>query len=177
MDPARQKVLLAAARNAIAAHLGVAPETVDPAEKDPALGVPAGAFVSLHRRGDLRGCIGTFAADKAVVDTVREMAVAAATRDPRFSPLDPSELDDLEIEISVLSPARRARADEVTVGRHGLLVSRDGRRGVLLPQVATDQGWTAEEFLAHTCKKAGLSADAWRDPRTVIEVFEADVFA
>jgi AmmeMemoRadiSam system protein A len=176
VDPTQRKVLLHAARNAIAASLGSEPARVEAAETGPGLTQPAGAFVSLHRHGDLRGCIGTFQADHAVAQTVREMAVAAATRDPRFAPISPDELPDLEIEISVLGAPRPARAEEVTVGRHGLLVSRDWQRGVLLPQVATDHRWTAEEFLAHTCKKAGLPEGAWRDPGTRIEVFEAEVF-
>lgn len=177
MNPAQRKVLLDAARNAIAAALGAAPARVAPAEAEAGLTEPAGAFVSLHRHGDLRGCIGTFQAELPVARTVREMAVAAATRDPRFAPVSPDELADLEIEISVLGAPRPARPEEVTVGRHGLLVSRDWQRGVLLPQVATDHRWSAEEFLAQTCRKAGLPADAWRDPGTRIEVFEAEVFA
>jgi len=176
VNPADRRVLLGAARNAIAASLGVEREQADPAEGRPELSAPAGAFVSLHRHGELRGCIGTFQADHAVARTVREMAVAAAMRDPRFPPLSTEELEGLEIEISVLGAPRPARAEEVTVGKHGLLVSRAFHRGVLLPQVAIEHGWTSEEFLAHTCRKAGLPPDAWRDPATRIEVFEAEVF-
>lgn len=176
VDPAHRQTLLRIARNAIASSLGLAAERDDDAEADPALAVPAGAFVSLHEGEDLRGCIGTFAAELPLARTVREMAVAAASRDPRFSPVAPSELDRLSIEISVLSAPRPARAEEVTVGRHGVLVSQGWHRGVLLPQVATEHGWTPIEFLEHTCRKAGLPAGAWRDPATKIEVFEAEVF-
>jgi hypothetical protein len=176
VDPAHRTALLSAARNAIATSLGLAPERTDPLESEGELQTLAGAFVSLHAGPDLRGCIGTFQFDGPLVRTVREMAVAAASRDPRFSPVGAGELDGLTIEISVLRPPRPARAEEVTVGKHGVLISHGWRRGVLLPQVATEHGWTSTEFLAHTCLKAGLPKDAWRDPKTQIEVFEAEVF-
>lgn len=178
MDDAQRQVLLRAARNAIAASVYVDVERVDPLERaDPALMQPAGAFVSLHKGQDLRGCIGTFQADLPIARTVRDMAVSAASRDPRFPPLAPSELDELSIEISVLFPPRPARAEDVVVGKHGVVIKRDFHRGVLLPQVAVEHRWTPEQFLEHTCGKAGLPANAWRDPGTHIEVFEAEVFA
>lgn len=143
---------------------------------------PGGAFVSLHRRAPepgqprLRGCIGTFEAEDPLADTVSRMAAAAATQDPRFPAVAAEELEGLEIEISVLSPRRVVGADEVQVGRDGVYVTRGAQRGVLLPQVATEAGWDREAFLAHTCQKAGLAADAWRDAATTIEVFTAQVF-
>jgi AmmeMemoRadiSam system protein A len=141
------------------------------------LDVQAGCFVSLHARGDLRGCIGTFQRQRPLADVVREMAVAAATQDPRFLPVSPEEVPGLTIEISVLGPRRRIRdVSEIEVGRHGLWLENDGRRGVLLPQVAAEQGWDAETFLEQTCRKAGLPPGAWRDAATIVEVFEADVF-
>ncbi len=137
----------------------------------------AGAFVTLHRHGKLRGCIGNFDTSIPVAEQVQQMAVAAATRDPRFSPLTQGELEGLDIEISVLTPPRKIRdVSEITIGEHGLIISQGYRRGVLLPQVATEQGWDRETFLAHTCLKAGLPPDAWKDTRTIIEVFSAIVF-
>lgn len=139
----------------------------------------SGAFVSLHhRRGDeLRGCIGCFEGRGTLEETVARMAVEAATHDPRFPPVRPFELDGLVVEISVLGPMLDvADPGEVEVGKHGLVVSRGGRRGVLLPQVATDYGWTREQFLDHTCLKAGLQPGDWRKPGTRLQTFTAEVF-
>jgi uncharacterized protein len=172
----QKRALLALARAAIARRVGrdVAPPSA--AELGPER--LAGAFVSLHKRGRLRGCIGTFSADEPVTLVIEEMAVAAAIRDPRFPALEASELDELELEISVLSPRREVTdVDQIEVGRHGLVVSRGASRGVLLPQVATEHGWDREAFLAHTCEKAGLLPDAWTRPGTCIEVFTAEVFS
>ena len=167
--------LLCLARDTIAEWLGREVPTRDDHDLPAS---PGGAFVSLHRRGVLRGCIGTFAADQPVVDTVRDMAIAAASSDPRFEPLTDRELDGLDIEISVLSPRHRVSdVDQIQVGVHGLSIQRDHHRGVLLPQVATRQGWDVSTFLAETCRKAGLPPDAWKDPSTRIEAFTAEVFA
>jgi AmmeMemoRadiSam system protein A len=144
----------------------------------PTLVQPGGAFVSLHVHGQLRGCIGTFAETDPLFRTVQQMAISAATRDPRFDQVAPEEMPEIEIEISVLSsltPAPDPAAIEV--GRHGLHVERGRLRGVLLPQVATEHGWSREEFLAQTCRKASLPPDAWQLPGTVIEVFTAQVFS
>ena len=139
---------------------------------------PRGCFVTLHTRGgDLRGCIGTFESSGPLWQTVQEMAVAAALRDPRFHPLRPEELPRCVLEISALTPLRPARAEEVEVGRHGVCVQRGFSRGVLLPQVATEHGWDRETFLDHTCRKAGLPLGAWRDGSVRIEVFTAEVFS
>ncbi len=136
-----------------------------------------GAFVTLHKKGELRGCIGTFRSDKNIDEVVREMALASAFEDPRFSPLQPEEIDEIDIEISVLSPLRKIKdISEIEVGKHGLYISRGFRSGVLLPQVATEYNWNRETFLIHTCLKAGLPEDAWKDPSTRIEVFSAEVF-
>ena len=167
--------LLHLARASIAAWLGRAVTAPDEADLPRGKG---GAFVSLHRRGALRGCIGTFATDQPVVETVRDMAVAAASSDPRFSPLTDAELDAVDLEISVLSPRQRVTSiDQIQVGVHGLCIQRGPYRGVLLPQVATQYGWDRETFLEETCHKAGLPADAWKDPATRIEAFTAEVFA
>lgn len=136
----------------------------------------SGCFVTLKIRGRLRGCIGTFTADKPLYETVREMAVAAATRDPRFYPLSLDELDLIELEISVLSPLQRIESiDEIKVGVHGLYIEKDLYRGVLLPQVATEYGWDRHTFLAQTCLKAGLAEDAWEDD-ALIHIFSAQIF-
>lgn len=136
--------------------------------------------MSLHRRdGDeLRGCIGCFEGRGTLEETVARMAVEAATRDPRFPPVRPFELGGLTIEISVLGPMLElADPAAVEVGNHGLVVSRGSHRGVLLPQVATECGWSREEFLDHTCLKAGLGRGDWRRPGTRLETFTAEVFA
>lgn len=144
---------------------------------NPHLQISGGAFVTLHNHGRLRGCIGHLVSHRPLFETVKEMAMAAATQDPRFTPVNPEELDDLDIEISVLSPFSPLKeVSEIVVGRHGLVVSRGGHRGLLLPQVAEEYGWDAVTFLGHTCEKAGLPPDAWRDPATHIEIFSAQVF-
>jgi len=141
------------------------------------LGAPGAAFVTVRVGGELRGCIGTFEAREALWDTVHEMATAAATRDPRFAPLATHDVPTLTIDISVLAPARRINnAAEIELGRHGLEIRRGPRRGLLLPQVATDHELDRESFLAETCRKAGLHAGAWREADTEIWAFEAEVF-
>lgn len=136
-----------------------------------------GAFVTLHKQGDLRGCIGTFAHSDSLLKTLEEMAFAASQRDPRFAPVKAQELPLIDIEISLLTPLRPvADVAEIEVGRHGLCMSRGWQRGVLLPQVATEQGWDRETFLQQTCRKAGLPLDSWQDPDTSIESFAAEVF-
>jgi AmmeMemoRadiSam system protein A len=134
-----------------------------------------GAFVTLHENGELRGCIGMMVAAKALDETVREMARAAALEDPRFDVVRVDELDKLQIEISVLSPMVAIAPEDVVVGRHGLMISYEGRRGVLLPQVAPEWGWDRETFLAQLCRKAGLPMDQWRK-RAKLEAFTAEVF-
>lgn len=139
-----------------------------------------GAFVTLWEGAALRGCIGHVVADRALGTVVREMAVAAARDDPRFAPVAAGELASLTVEISVLSepiplsvPVEPWR---VVIGRDGLIVRRERRVGLLLPQVASEYDWEAEAFLAATCRKAGLPPDAWREPGTEVLAFQADVF-
>ena len=135
-----------------------------------------GAFVSIHHRGQLRGCIGHIDADRSLLRVVRECAVAACSADPRFPPVSATELAGLEIEVSLLGPLEPvASPDDSEVGRHGLLVEQDGQRGLLLPQVATEWRWDRETFLAHTCHKAGLPRDAWKQGAKLWR-FEAEVF-
>jgi MEMO1 family protein len=136
-----------------------------------------GAFVTLHKAGELRGCIGHITSDRPLAETVAEMSVAAAFQDPRFRPVSADELKDISIEISVLTPLRQiSGADEVQVGLHGIYIRRNGSAGLLLPQVATEQGWDRATFLDQTCRKARLPKDAWKDGTTQIFVFSADVF-
>lgn len=170
-----QGVLLALARRAIAAGLGGgAPPVLD--DPPARLRREQGAFVSLHRGRSLRGCVGMVSPGRPLAETVASCALAAATQDPRFDAIAPSELAGLSIEISVLDPLVRVRGPEdVTVGLHGLMVSAGGRRGVLLPQVAVQQGWDAVTFLEEACLKAGLPGHAWTE-RAVIETFTAQVF-
>jgi AmmeMemoRadiSam system protein A len=134
-----------------------------------------GAFVTLHENRELRGCIGMMVAVKPLAETVLEMARAAALEDPRFDPVRVDELDKLQIEVSVLSPMFAIAPEDVVVGRHGLMMSYEGRRGILLPQVAPEWGWDRETFLAQTCRKAGLPLDQWRRGAK-IEAFTAEVF-
>lgn len=176
LEPSEKLLLLRTAREAIAASLeGRRPSFAEPT---PALKRRCGAFVTLNKNGRLRGCIGFITAAKPLIETVQEAAVAAAREDPRFEPVKPGDLAALHIEISVLSPLRPvASTDEIEVGKHGILLRRGGRSGLLLPQVATEYGWDRETFLSHTCAKAGLPGDCWRQPDTRIEIFSAVVFA
>lgn len=136
-----------------------------------------GAFVTLHIRGMLRGCIGYIVGYKPLYLTVAEMARSAAFGDPRFSPLSPAEYPKIDIEITVLSPLRQIdNPSEVQVGKHGLLVRKGPYQGVLLPQVPVEEGWDRDTFLAHTCRKAGLPSSCWHDEDTELFVFSGEVF-
>ena len=136
-----------------------------------------GAFVTLKKNGDLRGCIGYIKAYKPLGETVQEMAIAAAFHDPRFPSLKPDEVKQLTFEISVLSPLKRIHdINEIEVGKHGLYMIRGHKSGLLLPQVATEYGWDRQTFLKQTCYKAGLHPDAWMDDATEIYIFSADYF-
>jgi AmmeMemoRadiSam system protein A len=134
-----------------------------------------GAFVTLHENHELRGCIGMVVAVAPLDETVLSMARAAALEDPRFTPVTEDELDKLQLEISVLSPMFEIAAEAVVVGRHGLMVTYGGRRGLLLPQVPTEWNWDRETFLAQTCRKAGLATDQWKHGAK-LEAFTAEVF-
>jgi len=136
-----------------------------------------GVFVTLKQRGELRGCVGYVRPFKPLIEAVWEMAESAALRDHRFIPVEPRDVDRLEIEITVLSPIKRiTNPDLVLVGRHGLIVSQGHVSGVLLPQVPIENDWDRETFLSETCIKAGLPADAWKNPQTTLEVFTAEIF-
>ncbi len=167
--------LVGIARAAILHRLGLGPRPEIPDAG--VLGEPRGAFVTLHRGGELRGCIGRFDPEGSLARTVADMAQAAAFDDPRFPPLTAAEVDDLDVHVSALGP-RRPLPDPsaLRIGEHGLVVRRGFHRGVLLPVVAVERGWDVPTFLKHACLKAGLPADAWRDPETTIETFDAEEF-
>lgn len=136
-----------------------------------------GAFVTLHRNGALRGCIGSIVGHEPLFRNVCRMAHAAAFEDSRFPPVTAAELDTLTVEISVMGPLTPCPDPaRIEVGRHGLLVRRRDRTGLLLPQVAVEQGWNVQTFLEQTCRKAGLGKDSWREPGTELFWFEAVVF-
>ena len=135
----------------------------------------AGAFVTLRSAGELRGCVGQIEPAR-LADVIVYCARAAALEDPRFAPVSDDELSRVDIELSVLGPLARLETPlALEPGRHGLVVEWNGRRGLLLPQVATEWGWTRDEFLRQTCLKAGLAADAWRQGATLL-TFEAEIF-
>ncbi len=180
IDLASRQTLLRIARQAIAS--AVAPDAPSgPPDIEPALPVLSerrGAFVTLRQRARLRGCIGRVDPDAPLRLLIADVARAAAQADPRFAPVRESDLATLVIEISLLS-ALEAVADwhAIEVGRHGLMISARGGRGLLLPQVALEFGWSREEFLAEVCAKAGLPPDAWRADGVRLQSFTAEVFS
>ena len=145
--------------------------------ESPILREERGAFVTINKRGQLRGCIGYIDAHGPLHKTIEEMAEAAAFRDPRFSPVKEKELPELEIEISVLTPLKKITdVGEIEVGKHGIYMKKGWLSGLLLPQVATEYGWDRQTFLEHTCNKAGLPPNAWKEKGTEIYIFSADIF-
>ncbi len=177
LDDADKTNLLKLARATLEACFAgePAPACQNPA---PSLLEPKGAFVSLHKREDLRGCIGQLLPDRELYKIVQHCILSAALEDTRFVAVERDEVKDLSIEISVLTPFRRIHdVEEIEVGRHGLYMVRGAYRGLLLPQVATQYKWDRATFLEHTCLKSGLSPSAWQDPQTIIYTFEADVFS
>ncbi|MEN6488593.1 MAG: AmmeMemoRadiSam system protein B [Smithella sp.] len=178
LTPEQKARLLAIARETLDTFVrtGKAPKYH---EKDPRLSLEEGAFVTLNKHGALRGCIGNIIGSGPLYQTVSQMAVAAASEDPRFRPISAGELKDIDIEISVLSRPRVVHsADGIELGKHGVIVSKGYlNRGVFLPQVATETGWSKDRFLAELCsQKAGLPPDSWKNPAVKLEVFTADVF-
>ena len=136
-----------------------------------------GVFVTLHARGQLRGCVGQIEGVGTLADVVERCAVAAAMEDPRFAPVAEVELADLEIEISLLSPLEPVSPNAIEIGRHGLVVERGSHRGLLLPQVAAERHWQWQRFVEETCVKADLARDAWKDPATRTFSFTTEVFS
>jgi AmmeMemoRadiSam system protein A len=168
-----QRHLLRLARAAFEAHVrGV----VSREDTDAAITVRRGAFVTILQEGELRGCLGRISTDLPLPGLIRHLAREVADSDPRFDPVRVDELARISLEISVLTEEREiADVSEIEVGRHGLIVQQGSRRGLLLPQVPTEYGWTVDIFVSHTCLKAGLAADAWRRGARLF-VFEAQVF-
>jgi AmmeMemoRadiSam system protein A len=137
----------------------------------------AGAFVTLKENGELRGCIGRFTSDEPLYKVIQQMAIASSTEDTRFSPVTAKEIDELEIEISVLSPMKKIISiDEIELGRHGIYIKKGYFGGTFLPQVATETGWSREEFLGHCSRdKAGIGWDGWKTAD--VYIYEACVFS
>ncbi len=172
-DERRQ--LLAIARDAIACSLGNRP-IPDPSSCAGRLAEPGGAFVTIRTDGQLRGCIGYIESPLPLAKVVAEVAVKSARQDPRFPPLSSGELEEAALEVSVLSPLQPVKdIGDIRIGVHGLLLEHGLHRGLLLPQVALEYGWDAEEFLENTCRKAGLKEHAWKDPGARLFMFTAEV--
>ncbi|MBW6516325.1 MAG: AmmeMemoRadiSam system protein A [Candidatus Cloacimonetes bacterium] len=175
----QKKFLLRLARESILAHL----ERREIALKDPTdqiLKEKRGAFVTLHKKDALRGCIGYIKPYKPLLQTIKEMARAAAFQDPRFPSVTLKEIDDIYIEISILSeliPVSKEELDDITVGRDGLYIEGLYGSGLLLPQVAVEWNWDRETFLKETCHKAGLSANSYLDPKYQVYRFTAEIFS
>ena len=173
-DDADRRTLLRIAREAVAAHITGAPAPSCP--KGGAAARPGGAFVTLHNHGQLRGCIGHIDPDQPLGVVIARCAVAACSADPWFPAITARELPELDLELSLLGRLEPvSNADEIEVGRHGLVIEMGRCRGLLLPQVATEWGWDRETFLTHTCQKAGLPKEAWKYGARLWR-FEAEVF-
>lgn len=168
-------VLKGVAKNAIeAVILGKQTGTVHIPEK---LKEKGGAFVTIKKKGDLRGCIGYIRAVLPIWETVKEAAIQAALHDPRFDPVDKKEWKDIDIEISVLTPLKKIEdVVEIEIGKHGLYIEKGHNSGLLLPQVALEYNWGRTTFLEHTCFKAGIPKNAWKSKDTNIYIFSADIF-
>ncbi len=175
LSDAEKSQLLAIARQSIRHYLATG--DLSEFEVPDHLQQPGAAFVTLEKKGMLRGCIGHTIAQEPLYKTVSICAVQAAVADPRFSPVQPDELPELHIEISVLTPLQEVKSlDEIEVGRDGLMISMGSKRGLLLPQVATEYAWDRTQFLQQTCRKAGLPTDAYKSPKARIQKFQAVIF-
>jgi AmmeMemoRadiSam system protein A len=167
-------VLLRLAHHSISSALQSLELSLDP--PTPHLAEPRGVFTSLHLHGELRGCVGYVLPTSPVYRAVAETARAAAFADNRFQPVSLDEAPHLEIELSILSPPQPVHPESIEIGRHGLLISRHGRRGLLLPQVPIEHQWDRVTFLEQTCRKAGLPPDAWQKGAT-LQAFTAEIFS
>ena len=174
----QQIKLLKLARKTISDKLEISTGIDSPDFPEKIFNEKSGAFVTIHLKGNLRGCIGYIQGVKPVPETVIEMSISAAFKDPRFMPLTKEEYNEIDIEISLLSPIEEVSdINEIKVGRDGLIISKGYNRGLLLPQVPLEQGWDRETFLTHTCYKSGLPGDAWEKDGVKIEKFSAQVFS
>ena len=174
LNYSQKKILLALARNSITQYLNS--KTVSLKEDiDPVLQNNLGAFVTLRKHGELRGCIGYMQEDMPLYKVVSEMALESAFSDRRFMPLSINELPDIEIEISVLTPSKPIKnIDEIVLGRDGVVITKNNKKAVFLPQVATEMGWNKNEFLDNLCRKAGLTPGCWHDAE--LRTFHAKIF-
>jgi len=174
----QRKKLLQIGRQAIEGYLKTG-KKLEVSEADPVLNQKMGSFVTLTEQGQLRGCIGNLTVNQPLYLTVRDMAIAAAVDDPRFPAVSLTGIKNIQLEISVLSPLKRvASADDIELGKHGVLVRKGTQSGVFLPQVAVETGWSKEEFLNNLCsQKAGLPSGAWKDKSCELYVFNAEVFS
>ena len=179
MNDTQKQTLLKIARDTVEAVIQGG-EVPKPKSDDPQLNSHCGCFVTLKNKQRLRGCIGRFISDIPLIELVVEMAKASATGDMRFfaNPITVSELERLDVEISVLSPLERTSDPQsLRLGVDGIYVKKGRASGCFLPQVATETGWSKEEFLSYCCAhKAGMSPDAWKDPETEVYLFTAEVF-
>lgn len=173
-SPAERSLLLCLAHDSISSALQAREIALDP--PTPHLGGPRGAFASLYLAGQLRGCVGYVLPTSSLYRAVAECARAAAFDDSRFAPVTEEEAAHLEIELSILSPPQPILPEAIEVGRHGLLISHHGRRGLLLPQVPVERKWDRRTFLEQACRKAGLPSNAWQTGAT-IQAFTAEVFS
>jgi len=178
ISPKGQKKLLSIARETIRFFLTNKKLTALKEIEEGELMRPLGVFVTLRKAGSLRGCIGNIVGGQPLYESVREMAVAAATQDPRFPPVTASDLKDISIEISVLSPIRRiSDVKEIVLGKHGVIIRKGAQSGLFLPQVADETGWGLQRFLNEICtQKAGLSTECWKDKEAEVSVFTVQVF-
>jgi AmmeMemoRadiSam system protein A len=177
LNEEEQRQLLELARHAVESAVNDDILFEPKADKHESLDIDRGAFVTLKINNQLRGCIGYTAASQPLKTTVRDAAVQAALHDPRFKAVQKEELKDLQYEISVLSPFRKVlNIDQIVIGEHGLLIQQGKRSGLLLPQVAVDQGWDKQTLLEQTCRKARLPRDAWKEEDTDIFMYSAFVF-
>ena len=175
---ADRDALLALARQTVSAVANGTPLPERPGNGSAAIDSLQGAFVTLHQHGSLRGCVGIIEGIKPLWRSVRDAAVSASTRDPRFPAVQPEEVANLHIEISALSPLQPVRSlDDIVVGTHGLLVDNGRHSGLLLPQVPLEWGWDRDTFVRHTLRKAGLPPDALEDPALELFIFSADIFS
>ncbi len=176
LRPEQKEFLLRAARETIAYFLDYGFAPLYRVEGDE-LQRPSGVFVTLKKHGELRGCIGEILPRRPLIVAIQWAALAAAFNDPRFPPLSREELDEVRLEISILSiPRLLEEPEKVEVGKHGLIIVKGDKAGLLLPQVPVEEGWSREEFLKGVCRKAGLPEDAWKDREARLYVFTAEVF-
>ena len=171
-----QEVLLAIARQAIIQGVKNGQEYIEPREER-ALNQRNGCFVTIKQNGQLRGCIGNFQSELPLFKEVAQMAQASASKDPRFYPLKEQDLENISLEISVLTPLQKIETiDDIEIGKHGIYIEKSFYRGVLLPQVAVEHDWDRQTFLKQTCLKAGLPPEAWTADDADIYIFSAQVF-